>query len=101
MEINKYIDWSALWEHEVDLTINDFLNKEQKLILFNFRNDSDVMLNREECSIEINSLDNLQYNICFSDSGGQNESDNQGWSREYYITLDDGFILKDITYTQG
>jgi hypothetical protein len=37
----------------------------------------------------------------FGETGGQNESDNQGWSREYIFIVDEDFMVIDTEYRQG
>ena len=34
-------------------------------------------------------------------TGGQNESDTQGWSRDYCFIVDEEFFIMDASYEQG
>ena len=51
---------------------------------------------REECYLD----DNYLY-FFFSETGGQNESDNQGWGRDYQFVVDKDFNIIDEVYEQG
>ena len=62
-----------------------------------FISDSDVTLLPSEC--ELIAGDSLL--ICFGESGGQTESDPDGWSRTYYFTIGPDFTIIDLEYQQG
>ena len=91
--LNKYIDWSSLWCDEVffDNSHDDFCD-----IIKQFESDNDVELCVNECH-----LDSDRIVFCFSETGGQNESDTQGWSRCYWFVFDYDMLLIDAGYEQG
>ena len=98
LNINKYINFEAIWNEEIDLT-GDFDEKYSKLLnnfLFEIDNNSLELL-VTECDLQ----DNGNLLFFWSESGGQNESDNQGWSRDYTLVFNDEFDLIDIEYSQG
>ena len=97
--INKYIDWSSIWNNEVNLLEElEYLTGNSLYILKSFIDDKDVELDPSECEISGKYLI-----FTFSESGGQNESDTQGWSREYWFTVDpdSDFEIKSSEYQQG
>lgn len=95
--INKYIDWYKLWEENVFLDI-DLDTCDEKLIptIKNFLNDKSVSLDTDECCVSDGKL-----MFSFSETGGQNESDTQGWYREYLFIVDKDFMVTNVIYTQG
>tara|TARA_R110000744_G_scaffold317269_1_gene423909 strand:- start:1574 stop:1870 length:297 start_codon:yes stop_codon:yes gene_type:complete len=98
MSVSKYVDWMELWFEEVclDNSCLDELRSKAKENLEMFKQDTDVELVNDECDIVESG-----YLIYFGETGGQNESDNQGWSRDYCFHLDFDFIIQDVTYEQG
>lgn len=101
MNINKYINWNDIWDSEICLDSNienlEDENKELFDILNQFKKDTEVSLDFDEC--EINNGDLV---FVFSETGGQSEGDSQGWSRVYYIVVDsEDFLIKDASYEQG
>jgi hypothetical protein len=66
-------------------------------ILKKFRQDKEVKLMSEECYIT--PIGDIIF--FFGEQGGQNESDTQGWSRDYTFTLDSNFIIINANYSQG
>jgi hypothetical protein len=101
MNINKYIDWGEIWENEVCLeTSMDCMEDDNKVnsieVIKSFIKDSEVELLPDECYYQ-----NPFLIFCFSETGGQNESDTQGWSRDYRFVVDDDFIIVDASYEQG
>lgn len=61
-----------------------------------FKEDKDVELMYQECTINEDKLI-----FFFGETGGQNESDNQGWSRDYTFIVDANFLIIDAEYSQG
>ncbi len=49
-----------------------------------------------ECQVNGNHL-----MFFFGEQGGQNESDTQGWSRDYTFTIDKDFFIINVEYSQG
>lgn len=96
--ISKFVNWSELWE-ELEASVDESLFDEDSEIIskiLQFTNDKNVEILHDECFIEDGVI-----HIFFSESGGQNESDNQGWSRDYCLIFNLDFELIDITYEQG
>lgn len=94
MNIDKYIKWDEIWEEEIFLDSNDEKYHE---IIEQFLNDKNVELIYNECYI--NEHNELLF--FFGESGGENESDTQGWSRDYTFIFDKDFLLIDAEYSQG
>ena len=108
MNINKYINWGEIWEKEICLQTSidnliyndeydDETSKEIIGVINKFINDKEVELDIDECFIR-NDDELIFY---FSEQGGQNESDTQGWSREYCFFVSDDFLIYDAEYHQG
>lgn len=103
MNIDKYINWDEIWDKEVCVqTSIDCLSDDKKNIkiigvIEQFREDNDVVLTTSECTQGQDN--NLVF--YFGDSGGQNESDNQGWFRYYTFAVDSDFMIIDAEYCQG
>lgn len=102
MNIDKFIKWDEIWSEEICLqTSIDCLEDEDgntKIIgvIQQFKEDKDVELMFSECTINEDKLI-----FFFGETGGQNESDNQGWSRDYTFTVDSDFLIIDAEYSQG
>lgn len=100
MNINKYIKWDEIWTNEIDIqTSIDCLDEndvESIAALQQLIQDTEISLLSSECEVINNNLI-----FCFSETGGQNESDNQGWDRMYTITVDSDFMIIDAEYSQG
>lgn len=103
MNINKYINWNEIWIEEVciDKELNileDIYNVNPILIntIKQFIEDKDVQLLFDECYMDDDKLI-----FCFGETGGQNESDNQGWSRDYTFIVDPDFMIINAEYSQG
>ena len=101
MGIDKYINWNGIWEDEVSIeTSLELLESDDKInsirVLKQFIEDDDVSLICGECYIKDDRLF-----FFFGETGGQNESDNQGWSRDYCIVVDEDFDIIEATYEQG
>lgn len=97
--IVKYIDWGSIWTNEVNVSEEiEFLEGDEKIVARNFLKDKDVELDISECEIR---EDNLIF--VFSEQGGQNESDTQGWSREYCFCIvpQADFGIRYCNYEQG
>lgn len=110
MNINKYIKWDEIWTEEVDVqNAIGYLNYEDEneykiiKILEDFLKDKDVELNFDECYFEYDSDEDNDGRLFFffSETGGQNESDTQGWSREYSFIVDSNFLIIGASYLQG
>ncbi len=98
--IAKDIDWAAIWHDEVKIKSQIEVSDESDIeVLKNFVNDDKVELDFSEC--EFQGGDYLLFQ--FSETGGQNESDTQGWYRLYWFRVkpDDDFIIIDSGYEQG
>jgi len=96
---SKYIKWNEIWQNEIDLTIAiDYCPKKFKTLLKSFIEDKDNLeLMVDECSI----LKDGRLFFFFGETGGQNESDTQGWSRDYSVIFDSEYLFKSIHYSQG
>jgi hypothetical protein len=97
--INEYINWGMIWSEKVELKCQ--LEYLQPLHLDNakaFLNDKKVELDSSECEIQDDEL-----LFQFSETGGQNESDTQGWFRCYWFRVDPSneFEVTDSGYEQG
>ena len=95
MDINKYINFDEIWCSEV-VTDLEFIDNKLLDLMEQFNNDDNVYLDVSECEFDDNKL-----YFVFSESGGQNESDTQGWFRRYELTVDEDFMIIDIEYEQG
>lgn len=99
MNIDKYIDWESIWNDNIILT--DILeyceNENYKKIIEQFLDDTEVDLLLSECEL----LNDNKLFFSFGESGGQNESDTQGWSRNYDFIFDKDFDLISVDYEQG
>ena len=95
---SKYIKWGELWSEEVCLeTAKDYLKNESYLrLLNNFLIDENITLNVDECV-----LNNKKLYFIFSETGGQNESDTQGWSRDYVFVVSYDYNILEIYYEKG
>jgi hypothetical protein len=104
MGLDKYINWGDIWENEVCLkTAIDVLEDGEDYneiveTIKQFQKDENVIILNDECSYD---SDNGQLVFFFGETGGQNESDNQGWSREYIFIVDEDFMVIDTEYRQG
>lgn len=106
MKIDKYINWVDIWDNEVCLktAIDDFEQRDDEVYnkivetIKQFQKDENVTLLNDECSYD---SDNGQLVFLFGETGGQNESDNQGWSRDYVFIVDEDFMVIDTEYRQG
>ncbi|PTX43424.1 hypothetical protein C8P64_1951 [Christiangramia gaetbulicola] len=96
MNINKYINWGELWEEEICLETAKDYNPSLIEKIERFQNDKEVELIFDECHID----DDRIY-IFFGETGGENESDTHGWSRDYSFVFDKDFMLLSLNYTQG
>ena len=96
MNIDKYIDWVKIWDNEINLDLEGEYCHCLSDLIKQFQSDTKAILNYEECSI-------LADDLCFvfSEQGGQNESDTQGWSRDYFFTVNSDFQLISAKYEQG
>lgn len=99
MNIDKYINWNELWDEEIDLSIaKDWCKEDSEpaRLISSFLEETEMELLQSECQIN-----NGNFVFFFSESGGQNESDTQGWSRDYTFTFDEEFNFIDVEYSQG
>ncbi len=98
LNIDKYIQWSEIWNEEicVKTSIDVCDNKEMKDLMKRFLKDKDIELMESECNVHGNYL-----MFFFGEQGGQNESDTQGWSRDYTFTVDKDFSIINVEYSQG
>ena len=103
MNINKYINWAEIWDEEVCLQtsvdcLEDNPNDVDRIfVIEQFQLDKDVELNTEECFLREDGA----MVFFFSETGGQNESDTQGWSRDYSFVVNEDFLIFDAEYSQG
>ncbi len=96
LNLSKYIDWNKLWEEEICLeTAKD--NEKFESLISGFQKDKSVELYESECCLD----EKGRLIFCFSETGGQNESDTQGWSRDYTFVFDSDFLLINAEYSQG
>lgn len=102
MNIDKYINWSEIWDQEICLETSiecledNSVNFTTIQIIQQFQNDDSVEFDVDECYTHEDKLI-----FMFSETGGQNESDTQGWSREYTFIVDSDFMVIDADYQQG
>lgn len=105
MNINKYIKFDEIWTDEV--CINEAIGyldpedeNEAKIIsvISDFLQDKSVELDLDECYLDTD--DNLLH-FFFGEQGGQNESDTEGWSRDYSFIVDEDFLIVGASYSQG
>ena len=102
MNIDKYIDFGEIWEQEICLDTSieclddNIMNFTTIQIIQQFQNDDSVEFDFDECYTHEDKLI-----FMFSETGGQNESDTQGWSREYTFIVDSDFMVIDADYQQG
>lgn len=109
MEIDKHIKWDKIWKEEICLQASiDCLNENDETeieiinIIQQFISDKNVTLNFDECFLNSESqYEGTILTFFFSETGGQNESDMQGWSRDYIFIVNEGFLIIDAVYTQG
>lgn len=103
VNIDKYIKWDEIWENEISLkTSIDYLEDDDKNIktigvVKQFKEDNDVELYQDECFL----TEKEEFVFTFGETGGQNESDTQGWSRDYIFIFDKDFSLVHAEYSQG
>jgi hypothetical protein len=97
--IAKYLDWFSIWENEVkpQLTEEDLHSTEIWKHIQSFNNDK-LDIDIHECEIQD---DELMFQ--FSEAGGKNESDTQGWFRCYWFKVqpEKDFLISDAGYEQG
>ena len=96
MNIDKYIDWLKIWIDEVYLDSLEEEKIEDYKIVKAFALDKKVEINLGECFTDGDGL-----HFMFSETGGQNESDTQGWSRDYSFTVNEDFEIIRAEYGQG
>ena len=100
LNIDKYIDFNAIWNEEIHL-VNDDTNEKYFELLNNFLYEID---NYDGLELIISDCE-LRYDgellFVFGENGGQNESDNQGWNRGYDLLFNSNFELINIEYFQG
>jgi hypothetical protein len=104
MEISKYINWAEIWGKEICLqTSIDCLDKDDETeieiinVIKQFMNDKNVTLEFDECFLK----EDGKLIFIFSETGGQNESDTQVWSREYCFIVNESILIIDAEYRQG
>jgi len=103
--IDKYIKWGEIWRNEICLktAINDFENRNDEIskeileTLKQFQNEDNIQLMTDECVYEPFTGRLIFF---FGAGGGQNESDTQGWSREYIFIVVEDFMIFDAEYRQ-
>ncbi len=97
---SKYIKWEEIWDDEIG-TINIEEDNEYAEMVKDFieelYSDSELELMEEGCEL----LDNGNLVFFFSESGGQNESDTQGWSRDFTLEFEEDYTFVSIEYSQG
>lgn len=97
MSIDKYINWGEIWEKEVCLeTAKDVLPQNLVVLIKRFQQEEEMELLLDECTKTTSGL-----TFFFGETGGQNESDTQGWSRDYVFTVGNDFLIIDVEYSQG
>lgn len=103
MNIDKFINWDEIWSEEICLQTSidcleedDDKNIEIISVIKQFQQDKDVELIISECTLNEGKLI-----FFFSETGGQNESDNYGWSRDYTFVVDSDFMIINAGYSQG
>jgi hypothetical protein len=91
MSINKYINWSELWQEEFclqtsidNLDEDNDTDKEIIGVINQFIADKQVELDKENCFLRNDG----SIAFFFSEQGGQNESETQGWNREYCFIVE-------------
>lgn len=101
MKINKYIKWPEIWD-DIDLEDSMDLMEDANLqdsikTIRSFIKDQNVEMMADECYMRDDKLF-----FFFGETGGQNESDNAGWSRNYSFVVDaDDLTIMSAEYEQG
>ncbi len=101
MRINRYIKWEEIWddvdlEDSMDLMEDANLQDSLKTIRC-FINENSAEMIVDECYMRDDKLF-----FFFGETGGQNESDPQGWSRNYTFVVDaDDLTVMSAEYEQG
>ncbi len=96
--IDEYIDWSKLWFSE-ELKSTEDVEEEYQETWAQFLNDEEVSLDASECSYDKNTQLLI---FVFSETGGQNESDTVGWSRDYHVAFHEyDLCFHSVEYQQG
>lgn len=99
--IHEYIDWESIWNNGIKIEEyeEDWVNEEQWKLIRGFISDDKVDMNISECEVQGDHY--LMF--VFSETGGQNESDTQGWSREYWfrVKADTDLMIIGCGYEQG
>jgi len=91
INIDKYINFSAIWYEEI------YLENDDSEMVKTFLSEDNLEFIIGDCQLR----DNGDMLFVFGESGGQNESDNQGWSRGYELLFNSNFELINIEYFQG
>ncbi len=99
--LNKFINWNYLYHQElrysVDSSVFDEYNDAKLIELIEqFNAETELELIKDECYIQDNKIV-----IFFGETGGQNESDPDGWSRDYSLVFNGDGELEEINYMQG
>ncbi len=92
-----YLDWATLWDKYVRHQIfeEDYHSSDEWELMKKFQKDNRVDLDFSECEIQDDEII-----FQWSETGGQNESDTQGWYRLYWFRCkpEEDFIITDSGY---
>jgi hypothetical protein len=98
--ISTYLDWSSIWENDVAPQLKDESLHSDEILknIQSFNNEKDLTMDISDCEIQD---DELMFQ--FSEVGGKNESDTQGWYRTYWFKVkpEEDFLISDSGYEQG
>ena len=97
---DKYIKWEDIWDEEIGVPeVEEDSEHFEMLEQFNneLKDNDGLELMVDECS----QLENGNLYFVFGESGGQNESDTQGWSRDFTLEFEDDYTFVSIEYSQG
>ena len=97
---DKYIKWEEIWDEEIGAPeVEEDSEYFEMLEQFNneLKDNDGLELMISECS----QLENGNLLFFFGESGGANESDTQGWSRDFTLEFEDDYTFVSIEYSQG
>ena len=101
-ELSKYIKWIEIWNNDVLCQFNvidlELYDNDTRRNMQYFREETRLSIDLNQCEIQ---GDEILFQ--FSETGGKNESDTQGWYRSYWFRVDPSqdFLITDSGYEQG
>ena len=89
---NAIMNFSIIKDYISEFGITSMTSKQKELLKQFIETQNEFELLHNECELIINELNkNIGFKFNFSQSGGQNESDNQGWYMMYNLYFDSDF----------